>query len=301
MGYFFLPVWMTCTWIAGYYVHSGRTSGNKMRNSIQEDYIIFFLLTTHHSFLPIIPTAEHFPEEIALSHSYPLVSASVQVILCPLWCSETCSHYLQHCQNLVLTCANAQWLLLGHRHLPKAELDESLSVSLSVLKNAKLSLFSRNYSPGKKINVKALENTRHNVFSLSQFIFRVIQVTKYRYLAPLETPLASEMPTWYMIDRGTKRHSAPKRLYSIVSHRAFGACDRANESCSKTEMLHCFYLTAICKSLGKCCFCSDWRWSASMFCLDWLSSGANYTLSLVVFSQCISLSRRDIEKDSSSR
>ena len=76
MGYFFLPVWMTCTWIAGYYVHSGRTSGNEMRTSIREDYVIFFLLTAHHSFRPIIPVAEHLPDDVAPSPSYPLVSAS---------------------------------------------------------------------------------------------------------------------------------------------------------------------------------------------------------------------------------
>lgn len=66
-GYFFLPVWMTCTWISGYYVNSGRTPGNKMRNSIREDYVIFFLLNAYHSFRPIIPVTEHLPDDIAVS------------------------------------------------------------------------------------------------------------------------------------------------------------------------------------------------------------------------------------------
>lgn len=41
-----------------------------------EDYVIFFFLTAHHSFCPIIPVAKHLPDVSALSHSYWLVSAS---------------------------------------------------------------------------------------------------------------------------------------------------------------------------------------------------------------------------------
>lgn len=41
-----------------------------------EDYVIFFFLTAHHSFCPIIPVAKHLPDVAALSHSCWLVSAS---------------------------------------------------------------------------------------------------------------------------------------------------------------------------------------------------------------------------------
>lgn len=114
MRKFLLPVWMTHTRIAGYYVHSGRTSGNKKRNSRREDYVIFFLLAAHHSFHPLIPAAEHLPDDIALSLWYPLVSASwkchtlvtfrdlftptsaqpgfhlLQKLRDCLWCTDTC-------------------------------------------------------------------------------------------------------------------------------------------------------------------------------------------------------------------
>lgn len=43
---------------------------------LRADYVIFFLLTAHHSFCPIIPFAEHLPDAVALFHSYPLVSVS---------------------------------------------------------------------------------------------------------------------------------------------------------------------------------------------------------------------------------
>jgi len=55
--------------------------------------------------------------------------------------------------------------------LPTAKLEGFLRVSLAVLENAKLSFFSRNYSPGKKINSKALEKMQCKVFSPFRFIF----------------------------------------------------------------------------------------------------------------------------------
>lgn len=171
MGYFFLPVWMTCTWIAGYYVHSGRTSGKKMRNSIRENYVIFFLLTAHQSFRPIIPVAEHLPDDFALSHSYTLVSASALGNVMPLVMFRGLFKFSTVRFPPLEPCFKMCKLSLVYGDLPTAELEEFLRVSLSVLENAKLSFFSRNYSPGKKINLKALEKKQYKVFSLFGFIF----------------------------------------------------------------------------------------------------------------------------------
>lgn len=66
---------MTCTWIAGYYVHSGRTSGNKKRNTMR-GLCHLFLSDCPPQLLPVIPVAKHLPDVSALSHSYWLASAS---------------------------------------------------------------------------------------------------------------------------------------------------------------------------------------------------------------------------------
>jgi len=47
-----------------------------MRNSVREDYVIFFLLMAHCGSCPVIPVAGHLLDDIALPRSYPLVSAS---------------------------------------------------------------------------------------------------------------------------------------------------------------------------------------------------------------------------------
>lgn len=81
MGKFLLPVWMTHTRIAGCYVHSGRTSGNKKRNSTREDDVIFFPLVAHHSFHPLIL----------------LLSTFQMTLLCPL-----CTPWFQRGGNVTL-------------------------------------------------------------------------------------------------------------------------------------------------------------------------------------------------------
>lgn len=164
MGCFFLPVWMTCTWIAGYCVHSGRTSGNKMRNSIRGDYVISFLLTAHHSFRPLIPAAEHLPDEVALSHSDPLVSASAHGNVTPPLMFTLRFPPLEPCFEMCESSATA----FGVLSLAKGWAG---GIPQSQPFCAELSFFARSYSPEKQINLKPLEKTPHKVFLLFRCIF----------------------------------------------------------------------------------------------------------------------------------